>query len=167
MRYSKWTTTNFAVTNDRVIFRQGMVAKSGVEIPLERIMNVNFKQSIWERMIGAGDLLIESGGKDGQSRSATSEARARREGDPQAGEPVRGEARSTGSRGGCGCGRRSEREPAAAAPARGAETGAGGTGAPAPADATEQLEKLHDLLTKGAITQAEYDSKKAELLNRL
>ena len=43
----------------------------------------------------------------------------------------------------------------------------GGTAASASADATEQLEKLHDLLTKGAITQAEYDSKKAELLNRL
>ena len=34
-------------------------------------------------------------------------------------------------------------------------------------DATEQLAKLHDLLTRGAITQAEYDAKKAELLNRL
>ena len=68
VRWSKWVTTSFTVTNDRIIFRQGMVAKSGVEIPLERIMNVNFKQSIWERIIGAGDLLIESGGKDGQSR---------------------------------------------------------------------------------------------------
>src|SRR5215470_8348232 len=58
VRYSKWITTSFTVTNDRVIFRQGLVAKSGVEIPLERIMNVNFKQSIWERLIGAGDLLI-------------------------------------------------------------------------------------------------------------
>ena len=68
VRWSKWTTTSFTVTNDRIMFRQGMIGKSGVEIPLERIMNVNFKQSIWERMIGAGDLLIESGGKDGQSR---------------------------------------------------------------------------------------------------
>ena len=37
VRWSKWVTTNFMVTNDRIIFRQGMVAKSGVEIPLERI----------------------------------------------------------------------------------------------------------------------------------
>jgi membrane protease subunit (stomatin/prohibitin family) len=42
-----------------------------------------------------------------------------------------------------------------------------GVAAPASADAAEQLEKLHDLLNKGAITQAEYDAKKAELLNRL
>ena len=39
--------------------------------------------------------------------------------------------------------------------------------ASAPGDATEQLAKLHELLTRGAITQAEYDAKKAELLNRL
>ena len=67
-RWAKWSTTSFTITTDRVIFRQGLVSKNGVEIPLERVMNVNFNQSIWERMIGAGDLLIESGGRDGQSR---------------------------------------------------------------------------------------------------
>jgi uncharacterized membrane protein YdbT with pleckstrin-like domain len=67
-RYLKWITTNFVITSHRLIFRQGLLAKSGVEIPLERINNVNFSQSIFERMLGAGDLLIESGGEDGQSR---------------------------------------------------------------------------------------------------
>src|SRR4029077_19174297 len=37
-------------------------------IPLERVNNVNFHQGIFERMLGAGDLLIESGGEDGQQR---------------------------------------------------------------------------------------------------
>lgn len=67
-RYLKWTTTNFVITSDRLIFRQGVLSKSGIEIPLERVNNVNFSQSVFERMIGAGDLLIESGGEDGQSR---------------------------------------------------------------------------------------------------
>jgi uncharacterized membrane protein YdbT with pleckstrin-like domain len=39
-----------------------------VEIPLERVNNVNFSQTIIERILGAGDLLIESGGQDGQQR---------------------------------------------------------------------------------------------------
>jgi uncharacterized membrane protein YdbT with pleckstrin-like domain len=39
-----------------------------VEIPLERVNNVNFTQSVVERMLGVGDLLIESGGKDGQQK---------------------------------------------------------------------------------------------------
>jgi uncharacterized membrane protein YdbT with pleckstrin-like domain len=68
IRYLKWRTTNFVITSDRVIFRHGVFAKSGIEIPLERVNNVNFHQSIFERMLGAGDLLIESGGEDGQSR---------------------------------------------------------------------------------------------------
>ena len=67
-RYLRWTTTNFVITSYRVIFRQGVFAKSGIEIPLERVNNVNFHQTVFERVLGAGDLLIESGGEDGQQR---------------------------------------------------------------------------------------------------
>jgi membrane protein YdbS with pleckstrin-like domain len=66
VRYLKWRTTYFVITSDRVIFRHGVLGRGGIEIPLERVNNVNFKQSLFERMIGAGDLLIESGGQDGQ-----------------------------------------------------------------------------------------------------
>jgi len=62
----KWRTTYFVVTSHRLIYRQGVVSRDGVEIPLERVNNVNFGQSFLERMLGVGDLLIESGGKDGQ-----------------------------------------------------------------------------------------------------
>ena len=51
-----------------MIFRTGVLAKHGVEIPMDRINNINFHQSIWERVIGAGDLEIESAGRDGQSK---------------------------------------------------------------------------------------------------
>ena len=68
VRYLKWRTTYFVITSDRLIYRHGVVGKAGIEIPLERVNNVNFKQGIFERMIGAGDLLIESGGEDGQQR---------------------------------------------------------------------------------------------------
>lgn len=67
-RYAQWSTTNFVITSDRIIFRTGVFAKSGIEIPLERVNNVLFNQSIFERMLGAGDLLIESGGMEGQQR---------------------------------------------------------------------------------------------------
>ena len=67
-RYAKWSTTNFVITSDRLIYRSGVIAKSGIEIPLERVNNVLFNQSVFERIIGAGDLLIESGGEAGQQR---------------------------------------------------------------------------------------------------
>jgi uncharacterized membrane protein YdbT with pleckstrin-like domain len=68
VRYLRWGTTNFVITSDRVIFRSGIVAKTGIEIPLERVNSVHFNQSVFERLIGAGDLLIESGAEGGQQR---------------------------------------------------------------------------------------------------
>jgi hypothetical protein len=50
---------------------------------------------------------------------------------------------------------------------------AGAAGGAAPAqvkstqDAMQLLEKLHDLKTKGVITEAEFDAKKAELLAKM
>lgn len=67
-RYTKWMTTNFAVTSKRVIFRQGVIAKKGVEIPLDRVNTIFFNQGIFERMIGAGDLTIESAGTSGHEK---------------------------------------------------------------------------------------------------
>ena len=67
-RYFKWRTTNFVVTTDRVIFRHGLFAKAGIEIPLERVNSVHFHQSFMERVLGAGDLMIESGAERGQQR---------------------------------------------------------------------------------------------------
>jgi uncharacterized membrane protein YdbT with pleckstrin-like domain len=66
VRYMKWVTTNFVVTSHRILHRHGVFAKAGVEIPIDRVMNVNFAQSVGERLLGAGNLLIESGGEDGQ-----------------------------------------------------------------------------------------------------
>ncbi len=63
-----WWTTQYVLTTERLITRRGLIAKSGVEIPLENITNVNFSQTVIERMLGAGDLLIESAGSTGQSR---------------------------------------------------------------------------------------------------
>ena len=64
-RYLQWSTTSFVVTGDRLIYRHGILAKRGIEIPLERVNTVFFNQTIWERLIGAGDLVIESGGTAG------------------------------------------------------------------------------------------------------
>ncbi len=141
-RFAKWKTTNFVITSDRVIFRQGLVAKSGVEIPLGRVNNVNFNQTVFERLIGAGDLLIESGGEDGQQRF--SDIR-----NPQAVQNLlhaQVEAKAS----------------------RSSNNGSGGFAAPpAPpvVDVAGQLEKLEGLLQRGSLSQDEFDAQKARLLN--
>ena len=62
-----WWFTRYVLTTERIITRKGLIAQSGIEIPLESITNVNFSQSIFERVVGAGDLLVESAGETGQS----------------------------------------------------------------------------------------------------
>jgi uncharacterized membrane protein YdbT with pleckstrin-like domain len=64
-RYIRWVSTHFVLTSDRVIYRSGVIAKRGIEIPLERINTIFFHQRIFERMLGLGDLEIESASKDG------------------------------------------------------------------------------------------------------
>lgn len=65
-----WWVTRYVLTTERLITRTGLIAQHGIEIPLERITNVNFSQTFWERLLGAGDLLVESAGTTGQSRFA-------------------------------------------------------------------------------------------------
>ena len=153
-RYSKWNFTHFVVTTNRVIYRTGVLSKRGVEIPMERINNINFHQGIFERFIGAGDLDIESAGKDGQSHFddiwhpdavqqelyRMMEANARKRAGwaaPQQGAPAPAPA------------------PVPAAPAVPQQ------GVP------EQLAQLAELRDKGVITAAEFEAKKAQLLERM
>ena len=64
----RWVNTLHVVTNERLIYRAGFIAKQGTEIPLEVIQNVAFNQTLFERMFGTGDLTIESAGTHGQTR---------------------------------------------------------------------------------------------------
>jgi uncharacterized membrane protein YdbT with pleckstrin-like domain len=62
-----WATSHFVVTSDRVIHRSGWLAKRSMEIPLERINDVTFTQSVFERVVGAGSLRIQSASEYGQN----------------------------------------------------------------------------------------------------
>jgi uncharacterized membrane protein YdbT with pleckstrin-like domain len=63
----RWATSHFVVTNERLIHRVGLIAKDSMEIPLEQVNDVRFHQSIFERLVRAGDIRIESAGELGQN----------------------------------------------------------------------------------------------------
>ena len=69
-QWSAWLFTKYIVTNERLIVREGLIARRGKEIPLERIDNVSYSQTVGERILKSGDLMIESAGEGGQSRYA-------------------------------------------------------------------------------------------------
>ncbi len=64
-RFVKWYSTNFVITSERCIYREGIVSKRGIEIPLDRINTIFFHQRLFERVFGAGTLHIESAGELG------------------------------------------------------------------------------------------------------
>jgi len=140
VRYLKWSTTNFVITSDRVIFRHGVFAKSGIEIPLERVNSVHFRQTIFERMLGAGDLLIESGAEGGQQRFT----------DVRHPDKVQNLIHSQME---LNEGRMYQQRTTATVNGAGAET-----------DVTTQLERLEALRDRGSLTAEEFEVQKQRLL---
>ncbi len=68
--FISWWFTSYVLTNERLIRRSGVLSRAGLEIPLENINDVRFSQSIFERILRSGDVLVESAGEKGQSRFA-------------------------------------------------------------------------------------------------
>jgi uncharacterized membrane protein YdbT with pleckstrin-like domain len=56
----RWRTTHFVVTTRRVLVREGVVSRQGIDIPMRRIHSVQFRHTIVERILGCGTLIIES-----------------------------------------------------------------------------------------------------------
>jgi membrane protein YdbS with pleckstrin-like domain len=65
-RYVRWASTSLVVTTTRLIRRTGVVSRSGREVPLAALTDITYHQRLGQRLIGAGDLLLESAGRDGQ-----------------------------------------------------------------------------------------------------
>ncbi|MGH9171235.1 MAG: PH domain-containing protein [Acidimicrobiales bacterium] len=61
-----WLSTRLVLTNMRVVYRAGVLKRIGREIPLDRVQDVTYVQSLFERMLGAGSLTIQSAGAGGE-----------------------------------------------------------------------------------------------------
>jgi uncharacterized membrane protein YdbT with pleckstrin-like domain len=145
LSYARWTSTHFVVTSNRLIHREGLVSRSGIEIPLDRINTVFTSQSLLERMIGAGDLTIESAGAEGRQEFH----------DIRKPTLVQNEiyvAKEDQEN------RRYDRI--------GQSSGGGDTGSHQ-ASIPDQIEQLDALRQRGLISDEEFERKKAELLGRM
>ncbi|GGS25070.1 MULTISPECIES: PH domain-containing protein [Actinokineospora] len=62
--FLRWRTTHFIVTTDRVMAREGIVTRTGIDIPLSRISSVRFEHGLIDRVVGCGTLIIESSAQE-------------------------------------------------------------------------------------------------------
>ena len=135
VRLLTWRTTHFVLTTDRLILRSGVLSKQGREIPLERVNDLSFHQTLFERMVGSGNLTIESAGEQGQDVFAQIPH-------PELAERhIYAQIENIRQRNAV------PEEPASSIP--------------------EQIAQLARLRDQGIVTDAEFQTKKAELLARM
>jgi membrane protein YdbS with pleckstrin-like domain len=137
-----WLTSNFAVTSDRVIHRQGFIAKRSMEIPLEAVNDVRFEQGILDRIVGAGTLVISSASEFG--RNSFDNIR-----NPEGVQKViyeQGEANKKRMYLGSAAGQGSPPPP------------------PTAPSATTELERLAKLRAEGVLSEEEFQAQKAKIL---
>ena len=152
-RYIRWISTHFVLTSDRVIYRSGVIGKRGIEIPLERINTIFFQQRIFERMLGLGDLEIESASTDGAQRFDDIKNPSAVQNEIYQQMESNEIKQANRISGGINVGPCRQRR-------------AGRTSGPE-ADIPEKIAALAALRDQGHITPEEFEAKKAELLGRM
>jgi len=193
----RYLNIEFVLTNRRVVQVEGVVNKRATDSSLEKINDAVLTQSIFGRMLGFGDLDVLTAAEAGIERfrmiidpigfkRAMLDAKHEYEVDMErSGWQPSPPIRASGGTGGA------TTTGAAGAPAAGSSGGATATGpigrpaaaagqvaqaAPAsappaartnPDEVTRTLANLADLRDRGAISEDEYEAKKADLLSRL
>ncbi|MGH3280649.1 MAG: PH domain-containing protein [Trebonia sp.] len=61
-----WRTTVYELTTVRLRLRDGVLTRSGRDIPLSRITDVSFRKGVLDRILGCGTLVVESAGEHGE-----------------------------------------------------------------------------------------------------
>ena len=137
LRYLRWRTSRFILTTSRLIERRGVLGRTSREIPLMGLSDISYRQTLFERLIGAGCVLVESPGKDSPEYfpDLPRPARVQNEifrlmDDARRGLPPQVSANA-------------------------------GSSIP------EQLDQLDRLRRRGVISDADFEQKKAQLLDRM
>jgi membrane protein YdbS with pleckstrin-like domain len=161
-RYVRWATTSFAVTSERLVLRKGVLRRTGREIRLDSLTDISYSQSLMDRLLGCGDILLESPGRDSQEVF------------PDLPHPVSIQNeiyRLLDQRRGAGPVSWQAADPSGGGGPAPAGAAAGGVAAPVVAGGeqtvAEQLSQLDDLRRRGVISRREFAAKKAELLSRI
>ena len=149
--FVQWQTTRFAVTTERVAYQSGIIRRRGVSIPLNRINNVNFDQSLIARLLNNGIVTIESAGETGDSVFVNIP-------DPEHVRSVIFEQIEADEQAD------SERDAAALAQVMRQQVP---PAAPTGLSTQDRLHQLNELRSQGLVSDEEFARKRAEILNDL
>jgi uncharacterized membrane protein YdbT with pleckstrin-like domain len=144
-RHLALNANEYVLTDHRVLRQTGLLAKNSMDIYLDKINNVEHRQTLWGRLLGFGDVEIDTASQVGEAvfpmisrpldfkRAIVAAAEAYRSG----------------------------RRPLAAA------AGAPAAAATPAVPAADKLRELKRLLDDGLISQAEFEAKRRQLVDQL
>lgn len=161
VRLLRWRAARLLVTSSRIVYRRGVLGRDVVQLRLQRVAEVHCRQSVFQRLMGAGTLAFEVAGADAplvvddvrRPRRVQGIVTAQLDQFDQrgpVGQPGPGQRRSRAW----------------------TDTPPHGVSRPDPAQRTtgtitDRLVQLDELRRRGIVSEAEFAAKKAELLQRL
>lgn len=160
LRYLRWVSARLIVTSSRIVERKGLLVRSVREIPVSAISNVTCRQSLLDRVLGAGDVAVESAGRDSEEVFV----------DVPHPEVIQDLLYSqiAAWRGAGWYGQPGPAGPSSPPPVGvGASPGVTGAGTPDRSSIPAQIDQLDQLRRRGVITEAEFQAKKTQLLERM
>lgn len=60
----RWRSTHLVVTNHRLLVREGVFSRSGIDVPIHRVDSVRTRRTLGERLAGCGTLLVDAGAEE-------------------------------------------------------------------------------------------------------
>lgn len=149
IEYINWKFNLWSVTNLRVVDESGFISRFSKESPLDKINNVEYHQSVWGRIFGFGDVDIQTAAEMGETTyNLIHHPKLLKDTITHAQEEYKKTAIS------------SQAHQLAQAIAKAAPAQTGTSQQPI----ADELQKLFELLQKGAITQEEYVAMKSKLM---
>lgn len=148
-RWLRWASTSFVLTTLRLVVRKGVLRRMAREILIDRLTDVSCRQTVLDRLLRCGDVLIESPGRDSPDVFPDLPR-------PMAVQNMIWQLVAQADRAGV--------------PGRARGYAATGFGPPVqgvPTSVADQLARLGELRRQGVISRREFAAKKAELLSRM
>ena len=135
-------SNEYILTTHRLIEQYGILSKRSVDSYLSKINNVEHSQSLWGRLLGFGDVMVDTASKDGITVF------------PRIAHPIEFKRAILAA-----CEAYRGAGPVAAV--------AGAAPGSAPLSGAERLRQLKKLLDDGLISQEEYEAKRRQLVDEL
>ncbi|NCT92223.1 PH domain-containing protein [Cellulomonas sp. APG4] len=62
--FLSWLASTDTLTTHRLISRRGVLTREGKDIPIDRVHSVSYRQSLLDRTLGCGTLVVQTAGHD-------------------------------------------------------------------------------------------------------